>query len=215
MKLPYSSIFRSGGSGEDGDENACGLSDAYMRFLFAVQDYPHTFWDQDSGERVSLNDAERQLLERGIASLTKLGCELPARKVASYYSPINQPVNNNTETNVYLGAGMLDTDYVVSPVLPGTIDVVVGGLFRFYFTISTDPSTQTGSFPYRIAIKRNGAINSLNASQRIAVRDTLQLEMTENLQAGDRLEFLFTQYSGHNNVILGANLTKVVGVYYG
>lgn len=112
MALPYSLIFQDSGGVVDSAKNACGLSAAFMRFLFSVTDYPHTFYNGD--DKVALTDTERQLIESGIATLTTLADEVCGMKhIFSAYLPNQVTGVTNTETNLPMTAVHTDSSYVV------------------------------------------------------------------------------------------------------
>lgn len=193
----------------------CGLTNAFTRFLFACIDFPHTFWDEN-GARVDLSDVERQLIENGIALLTKMECPPMNLLVTDYASPNNDVIPSGAlETKVTLGSGLLLPSHVVSPVLPGTIDIVTPGLYRFDYRCRVHGGlSPTTDWNHQAKLRVNGNLVDVDTRRRLEAYSTLQTYYMADFSAGDRLEFIYEQFAGED-VTLHSSFVRVRGVYLG
>lgn len=101
MPLSHSAVFY--GDGSDENNNACGLTDAYMRFLLSLSSGHYSFINQE-GERVHLTDAEAQIIENGNTKLSSIytgacGVEIALRAVPT----TNQTCQPNQYSNLVFG----------------------------------------------------------------------------------------------------------------
>jgi len=214
MRLPYDLIFESGGVGDDATLSECGLSRSFTRFLFAVIDCPHVFYSGD--ERVELSDTERQLLEKGIAVLTNLECPMTVL-VGDYYLANHLTIGTGSiRTQLPFASGFLNSDYVFSPVLPGTIDIAKDGLYSVLFSIRVNGAlTPSGDFSHLSRLEKNGGGAKVQSDWRWSNWDTIDLYYINNLVAGDRLVFIYEQYSGGDISLQSGQNTGIKVVYHG
>lgn len=156
MRLPYSLIFRSGGGGEDGEESACGLTRAYMRFLYSLLDFPHTFWDDDV--RVGLSDVERQIIERGTAVLSSLECDCPMPELvltAALSSDVAYPTA--VHSHLKFTASVELTDYVDWKEDDGELVFLLAGLYQVVVVTRVHGLiTPAGAYNQLVGVRLNG-----------------------------------------------------------
>lgn len=207
MKLPYSSIFRAGGVGEDSEEFACGLSRAYMRFLLASQDFPHTFWED--GSRTVLSDTEQQLLESGTAALTKLRCNMI--DVAIVASPVSNQFIENPSTDYPVGysVDVENSDYAEITGL-GEITINAAGFYTVDSSIRLHGALTTLSyFRHFLTLLVNGERYTLDDHEASGTWDTLNVFVGLKLAVGDVLNFEYRRAGPVGDVWLSSGETRL------
>lgn len=209
MKLPYSKIFQDSAGPIDG-ESACGLNMAATRFFLSLADFPHAFYED--GQWIELSDNERQLLEDGIASFSRIHaiglCNMTKviyrgnhpqasmpQTIENYYT-LNQPVQMDNDAVALVGSSTLE--------ILESGEYSMTARFRVHGT-----ETGQGDFLHAIRILRNTNVVAIDESRRSFTQwSTLECNITMPLFAGDLIQVSY-QHGRTSNVTNHSALTSL------
>lgn len=183
MRVSHPHVFRDGGGAEDSEENGHVLSSAFVRFLLSVASDYHSFYSADV--RVTLTDAERQIIESGLKELT----------VSSMLSSVVFEAGIGADLNAPVGVG------VVMPFVPGienqnycTWDNTTNrlyfsapGLFQVSFSTALF-STPTGDTNFLLQVRRNGTAVALDFASRRAPNESGHVTKIISVNGGDYID---------------------------
>lgn len=190
--LSYDAIFYSGGMGDDLTENACGLSDGFMRFLLSVSSLPQSFIS--GGEKVQLSDPERAMIESGLARLSEMyskGCEMPKSELAlsrGLQLRYEFPATSSWQT-VLFGSSPDTPHFLIAPN-GAAFEARVSGLYSINAHLRLDGPTSPTSNQLSWSLLFNSATReAVTTEYHVATTSTTSvIYYNRHLEAGEWFE---------------------------